>query len=222
MQPFRLDPAPSQPPSEPRLPRQEDEDAALLATLHDWLEPGERVEAVARPSLSQIATWSLTSWVIFAPWTLFCLDWFSGMGTDTTASLGSGMADHAWQWFRLAALPFLAIGLAGLSLPAWMIWRANATRHVITDRRELTLEASLPTRVVRRHRARVPSSRDDSGFHQLDFGGWLRPALRVGQQAALAVGTTALVTARTCVRLAARFAARVQRTFTRRSEPAAR
>ena len=97
--------APSQPPQDPRAPREAAEDAALLETLHDWLEPGERIEIVARPSLTEVATWSLGCWVIFIPWTMFCLDWYSGMGTDADHPVG-GVADHAWQWFRLAALPF--------------------------------------------------------------------------------------------------------------------
>ena len=180
MHPTRVDPAaPSQPQASPRAPREADEDAALLETLHDWLEPGERIEVVARPSLSQVAGRSLACWVIFVPWTLFCLDWYSGMGTRVDTPLG-GTADHAWQWFRLAALPFLALGISGLSLPVWMIWRARSTRHVITDRRELTLEASLATRVVRRHLARVPSSHDEIGDTLLGSGaaiGGLRPLL---------------------------------------------
>lgn len=171
--------APSQPPHDPRAPREAAEDAALLETLHDWLEPGERIEVVARPSLSEVATWSLACWVIFVPWTMFCLDWYSGMGTDGDRPV-SGIADHAWQWFRLAALPFLALGVSGLALPVWMVWRANATRHIITDRRELTLEATLPTRVVRRHLARVPSSQHERSDHFLDTGatiGGLQPIL---------------------------------------------
>ena len=170
-----------QSPHDPRAPREADEDAALLETLHDWLEPGERVETVARPSLSEVATWSLICWVIFLPWTLFCLDWYSGMGTDVELPIG-GIGEHAWQWFRLAALPFLALGISGLTLPLWMVWRARATRHIITDRRELTLEAALPTRVVRRHLARVPvpSSQHERRDSLLDAGatlGGLRPFL---------------------------------------------
>jgi len=171
--------APSQPPQDPRAPREAAEDAALLETLHDWLEPGERIEIVARPSLTEVATWSLGCWVIFIPWTMFCLDWYSGMGTDADHPVG-GVADHAWQWFRLAALPFLALGVSGLVLPLWMVWRARATRHIITDRRELTLEAALATRVVRRHSARVPSSQHERSDNFLDGGatlGGLRPHL---------------------------------------------
>ncbi len=180
MHPLRVDSAaPSQPLPPPLAPREADEDAALLATLHDWLEPGERIEAVARPSLTQVAGWSLACWVVFLPWTLFCLDWYSGMGTNSDHPLG-GTADHAWQWFRLAALPFLALGISGLTLPLWLVWRARATRHVITDRRELTLEATLATRVVRRQALRIPVPQHELSGHHLPAAasiGGLRPVL---------------------------------------------
>ena len=184
MHPLRVDPAasstsPAPAPAPARAPREAAEDAALLETLHDWLEPGERIETVARPSLSQVAGWSMACWVIFVPWTLFCLDWYSGMGTSIDHPLG-GTADHAWQWFRLAALPFLALGISGMALPVWMVWRARDTRHIITDRRELTLEATLATRVVRRHLARIPVSQHDRADALLPSGaqlGGLRPVL---------------------------------------------
>ena len=180
MPPLRVDPSACPQPSVPaRAPREADEDAALLETLHDWLEPGERIETIARPGLAQIAGWSLACWIVFVPWTLFCLDWYSGMGTPAGSPFG-GSAEHAWQWFRLAALPFLALGISGLALPIWMVWRARIMRHVITDRRELTLEAALATRVVRRHLARVPSPQHEISDGLLDASatiGGLQPLL---------------------------------------------
>ncbi len=157
-----------------RRPRHAVEDAALLASFQDWLEPGERVEAVHRPAPAQLLRWTLIAWVVFLPWTVFCFDWLTGLGFDEpipafgTASAG---ADAALQWFRFAALPFLAVGVGGLLLPFWSAWRGKATRHVVTDRREFTVEADLLTRVVRRRPGRVTSSPNERGERFLDSSG---------------------------------------------------
>jgi hypothetical protein len=178
-------PWPEPRPAASRQPRHASEDAALLASLADWLEPGERVEAVHRPQLLQLLRWTLLAWVVFIPWTAFCIDWLSGMGIESSTAAFAVPADSAgtaWQWFRFAALPFLAIGIGGLLVPFWMAWRGRVTRHVVTDRREVTLEAALPTRVVRRRPGRVPSSLHERGERFFDSGsgatGGLRPVLQ--------------------------------------------
>lgn len=159
-----------------RAPRHAAEDAALLASFHDWLEPGERIESVHRPQPLQLLRWTLVAWVVFVPWTVFCLDWLTGLGIDAPAANspfgpGPDAIDAALQWFRFAAVPFLAVGIGGLLLPFWTAWRAHATRHVVTDRRELTLESDLLTRVVRRRPGRVPSSLHERGDRFLDSSG---------------------------------------------------
>jgi hypothetical protein len=172
-------------PAVSRQPRQASEDAALLASLAEWLEPGERVEAVHRPRFLELLRWTVLAWVVFVPWTAFCIDWLSGMGIEPSTTAFAASADsagQAWQWFRFAALPFLAIGIGGLLVPFWMAWRGRVTRHVVTDRREMTLEAALPTRVVRRRPGRVPSSLHERGERFFDSGsaaiGGLRPVLQ--------------------------------------------
>lgn len=104
------------------------------AALQRALQPGERVRWTGQPDPRRTVLPSLLIWLFFIPWTAFSVFWMaaaSGFEVPTFTK-----PNH---WFALFGLPFVLIGLGGLSSPLWVWRRARRTFHAITDRRALTI-----------------------------------------------------------------------------------
>lgn len=104
------------------------------ATLQRALQPGERVRWAGQPAPTRAVLGSLLLWLFFIPWTAFAVFWMvaaSGFEVPTFTQ-----PNH---WFALFGLPFVLIGLGGLSSPFWVWRKVRRTIHVISDRRAFTL-----------------------------------------------------------------------------------
>lgn len=74
-------------------------------------------------------------WFFFIPWTGFSLFWMAAASGFKIPNFDSG-----WSWFPLFGLPFVLVGLCGLSAPIWLRRKAGSTIYAITDQRALTIE----------------------------------------------------------------------------------
>ena len=110
--------------------------ADLDAVARDEIAPGERVDFAAQPLAGRAFLMSFGIWLFAVPWTAFSVFW-----TVMAASV-AGEMDGWGVVFPLFGTPFVAIGLAMLSAPAWA-WRAGRrTLYVVTDRRAIVFAAS--------------------------------------------------------------------------------
>ena len=90
-------------------------------------------------------------WALFGlPLTAFALFWVSGAlwATRRTPDFGLPGDGPPFAWaFPLFGLIFVAVGLAMLTAPLWMRWRAGRTVYAVTDRRAVVWEGGLSTTV---------------------------------------------------------------------------
>lgn len=98
------------------------------------LQPGEVVLWAGQPDPGSYMRRGLLLWLFFVPWTAFSLFWMAGAAGFRLPGADIG------SFFALLGLPFLLIGLGGLSAPLWLRRVARDTLYVITSQRALVLE----------------------------------------------------------------------------------
>lgn len=104
-------------------------DSDLKQRVKRLLEPDEHLWWVGRPSGPAFARDALPLYVFAVPWTAFSLFWEGGVILQGD---GAGMI--------VFGLPFVAIGLAMLSAPFWVLARAGRTAYAVTDRRAMLVD----------------------------------------------------------------------------------
>lgn len=116
---------------------------SILNTLPPQLQPkvqaelkvGETLVWLGQPNPNRLMLGGFALWIFFIPWTAFSLFWMAG-----AAGFRMPTFDHAFSFFPLFGLPFLFIGLGGLSTPFWLHYKARGTVYVLTTQRALILE----------------------------------------------------------------------------------
>ncbi len=116
---------------------------STLTTLPPHLQPrvqvelkvGETLVWVGQPNPNRLMFAGFALWFFFIPWTAFSLFWMAG-----AAGFQMPTFDHAFSFFPLFGLPFLFIGLGGLSTPFWLHYKAQMTVYALTTQRALILE----------------------------------------------------------------------------------
>ena len=106
----------------------------LQQRLQDELKPGETLAWVGQPNPSRSMKSGFVLWVFFIPWTAFSLFWMVGASGFNMQRLDGGAG-----LFALFGLPFVLIGLGGLSAPLWLRRRAGSTVYAITNQRALVI-----------------------------------------------------------------------------------
>ena len=107
---------------------------ALKKKLNAELKAGEAIVWLGQPHPGRLMVKGLVLWLFFIPWTAFALFWMAGAAQFKLPTLH----DPA-TWFALFGLPFVLIGVAGLSAPLWIYYGARHSVHVITNRRAFTI-----------------------------------------------------------------------------------
>jgi hypothetical protein len=117
----------------------------LQNRVRSELKPGESIVWIGQPNPNRLMWTGFLLWFFFIPWTAFSLFWTAG-----AAGFRIPTFTRITDLFPLFGLPFILIGLGGLSSPFWIRWKALNTVYVITDRRAFSLEGGR-TFVVRNY-----------------------------------------------------------------------
>lgn len=105
---------------------------SLQQRLRAELKSGETVAWTGQPSPSRYMKDAFKLWFFFIPWTAFSLFWMAG-----AAGFGMPSFEDGWSLFPLFGLPFVLIGIAGLSSPYWLRRKAAHIVYALTNRRAL-------------------------------------------------------------------------------------
>src|SRR5512139_1652604 len=105
----------------------------LQQRLRAELKPGESIAWAGQPNPDRYMKSGFKLWLFFIPWTAFSLFWIAGASGFRMPQFNSG-----WSLFPLFGLPFLLIGLGGLSSPLWLRLKARSTIYAITNRRAIS------------------------------------------------------------------------------------
>jgi hypothetical protein len=95
---------------------------------------GEHKLWAGRPSASLAMKAGLGIWLFAIPWTAFTLFWET-MAIGAYVSGAKGAKGWGGIVMILWGLPFIAVGLAMMSAPLYMWYRARQTLYVLTERR---------------------------------------------------------------------------------------
>lgn len=109
--------------------------AELQARVKGELKPGEVVVWAGQPLPGRYAARGGCLWLFFVPWTAFAVFWICGAAQFRLPTFTSAM-----DFFPLFGLPFVAIGVVGLSSPLWMRRVARKVVYVITNQRAFSIE----------------------------------------------------------------------------------
>ena len=109
----------------------------LQQRLRAELKPGESITWAGQPSPNRYMRDGFKLWYFFIPWTAFSLFWIAGASGFHLPTF-----DRGWDFFPLFGLPFLLIGLGGLSSPLWLRRKAHSIIYAITNRRAMTIEGA--------------------------------------------------------------------------------
>lgn len=107
----------------------------LQNRVRSELKPGESIVWVGQPDPKRAVWFGFALWFFFIPWTAFALFWTAGAAGFKIPTF-SRMSDL----FMLFGVPFILIGLAGLSSPYYIWKKALNTVYLITDRRAISIE----------------------------------------------------------------------------------
>jgi len=115
----------------------------LQQRLMAELRPGEMIAWAGQPRPGRFMMKGFALWLFFVPWTAFALYWMGG-------AAGFRMPDfrNGWDLFPLFGLPFVLIGLGGLSSPFWLRRKARSMIYAITNERAIAIEGSRSITVV--------------------------------------------------------------------------
>ncbi|MDP3847842.1 MAG: hypothetical protein Q8R10_15600 [Pseudomonas sp.] len=109
----------------------------LQQRLNGELKPGERFVWSGQPVPARYMNSGFKAWYFFVPWTAFAAFWIASAADYQWPAFNSG-----WDFFPLGGLPFLLIGLAGLSTPFWLRRRARTMIYAISNLRAMTIEGA--------------------------------------------------------------------------------
>jgi hypothetical protein len=109
----------------------------LQQRLRAELRPGEMVIWSGQPDPGRFMKSGFKLWFFFVPWTAFAIFWIGGASGFHMPTFDSG-----WSFFPLFGLPFLLIGLGGMSSPFWLRRRAGSMVYAITNERVIAIEGS--------------------------------------------------------------------------------
>ena len=109
----------------------------LQQRLRAELRPGESIVWAGQPIPDRFMKGGFLLWFFFIPWTAFSLFWIAGASGFKLPSFDSG-----WSFFPLFGLPFLLIGLGGLSAPIWLRRKALSIIYAITNERAISIEGA--------------------------------------------------------------------------------
>lgn len=101
------------------------------------LKSGESIIWIGQPNPSKYMKSGFKIWFFFVPWTLFSLFWIAGASGFRLPHFNSGMS-----LFPLFGLPFLLVGIGGLSAPFWLRRKARSMVYVITTHRAISIEGT--------------------------------------------------------------------------------
>ena len=107
----------------------------LQQRLRSELKLGESITWSGQPSPRRYMKDGFKLWFFFVPWTAFSLFWIAGAARFRWPTF-----EHGWDMFPLFGLPFLLVGLAGLSGPFWLHRKASSIIYAITNQRALSIE----------------------------------------------------------------------------------
>jgi hypothetical protein len=109
----------------------------LQFRVQSELKLGEALVWVGQPNPSRMMKAGFALWLFFIPWTAFSLFWMAGASGFKIPTF-----DSPSSFFPLFGLPFLFIGLGGLSSPFWLYRKAEFTVYVLTTQRALSIEGA--------------------------------------------------------------------------------
>lgn len=109
----------------------------LQQRLRAELKPGESVTWAGQPNPNRLMKSGFTLWFFFIPWTAFSLFWIA-----SALNFQMPQFDSGWSLFPLFGLPFLFIGLGGLSSPLWLRRKARSTIYAVTNHRVISIEGA--------------------------------------------------------------------------------
>lgn len=107
----------------------------LQARVKAELKPGEVVNWAGQPLPRRYAAKAGWSWLFFIPWTAFAIFWIGGAARFRVPSF-----TEPQDFFALWGLPFVAIGVAGLTSPLWLRLAAARVVYVVTNQRAFSIE----------------------------------------------------------------------------------
>lgn len=107
---------------------------ALQQKVSKELQPGEVVTWAGQPDPNRLMLTGFALWLFFIPWTAFSLFWVAGAAGFKWPDFST-----AFSFFPLFGLPFVLIGLGGLSSPFFLRAKARHTIYVITSKRAFSL-----------------------------------------------------------------------------------
>ena len=107
----------------------------LQQRLRAELKPGESIAWAGQPIPDRFMKAGFLLWLFFIPWTAFSLFWIAGASGFKWPSFDSG-----GSFFPLFGIPFVLIGLGGLSAPVWLRRKALSIIYAITNERAITIE----------------------------------------------------------------------------------
>lgn len=109
----------------------------LQQRLQAELRPGEMLTWAGQPNPDRFMKSGFKLWFFFIPWTAFAIFWIGGASGFRMPQFDSG-----WSFFPLFGLPFLLIGLGGLSSPFWLRRKARWIIYAITSERAISIEGA--------------------------------------------------------------------------------
>jgi hypothetical protein len=109
----------------------------LQQRLRAELKPGESLVWSGQPDPGRYMRDGFKLWFFFIPWTAFSVFWiFGAMGFQMPKF------ESWWNAFPLFGLPFLLIGIGGLSAPLWLRRKARSMVYAVTSQRAITIEGA--------------------------------------------------------------------------------
>jgi len=109
----------------------------LQQRLRAELKPGESITWAGQPNPDRYMKSGFKLWLFFIPWTAFSLFWIAGASGFRMPQVNSG-----WSLFPLFGLPFLLVGLGGMSSPLWLRLKARSTIYAVTNHRAISIEGA--------------------------------------------------------------------------------
>lgn len=115
----------------------------LQTKVNGEIKPGEGVFWAGQPNPNRRMLSGFFMWLFFIPWTAFAVFWVAMAGG---LQLLDGTLKGGFSFFPLFGLPFILIGLGGLTSPIWMRINALRTAYVITNQRVIVISGIFNTK----------------------------------------------------------------------------
>ena len=109
--------------------------------IRSELKPGESIVWAGQPDSVEYMKSSILGFLFFIPWTAFSIFWIAGASGFEIPDFSKG----GFAYFPLFGLPFLLIGIWGLSSPLREKLKAKNVIYAITTQRVIIIEGSRST-----------------------------------------------------------------------------